>query len=77
MNWQYKFLILATIVATISCKKKDKDLIELQPNNQVEAIFIDDFAIDAYTVRIDSTLSGDFEDSKHLVGVFVILKLVK
>lgn len=70
MNWQYKLIIIAVILAIISCKKKDEDLIELQPNNQVEAIFIDDFSIDAYTVRLDTTLSGNFNNSRHLVGVF-------
>jgi len=71
MNWLNKFTLIATLtVAIISCTDKEKDNIELQPNNKVGAIFVDSFSVNAYTVAIDSTFSGKNNVVRHLTGVF-------
>ena len=68
MNWQFKLLMIATMSVAISCKKKDKDVIELQPSNEVGALFISFNPDTVSTVHLDSTYSNDFRIARHLVG---------
>ena len=70
MNLQFKFtILLVTLLAVFSCKKKESEQIELQPDEMVGAFVDTDFQFEGASVLKDSTLAGNSSVNSALIGI--------